>query len=395
MLIAIVALASIVLASLCIQNFSLHRRVSARSTIESANASSLLDSPYYVTCEATILGPTINLVAIQTVTQGMLFDDFVAWDLAPESLARIYVDNTMQILVHGDLDTVSHWVENDQLKDTLIAQFNGLVNEGGIDISSALSDVGYKTRSLSGYAKVWTWITPTSQDSDYSFSVSSTHFKSIRLGGTGWFNGEQLYINGELFIGLGAHYDSYGSGLRSDLPNSGTILIRVHHIYYSYHSSTVFLTLFTGDDASYTSYTPSEEYLYSESPGTGFALKEIVPETSHPNQDVNVTLSVDPPTSESINLTDIFPSGFTLVGKVTLRKFSGNIVANTATIDVTLQTQGSTTQFKIACVDAPTILSSLANNEWLVMEYQLRTPPTPATYSLGIARIEYSALFKT
>ena len=69
---------------------------------------------YYVTAEATIYGPAVDLAAIRSETGGTYASDksYVRWGTNP--FCRVYADNTLQESYHGYMVfTREHYYEHD------------------------------------------------------------------------------------------------------------------------------------------------------------------------------------------------------------------------------------------------------------------------------------------
>ena len=127
----------------------------------------------------------------------------------------------------------------------------------------------------------------------------------------------------------------------------------------------------------------------SECSGTGIAVKKLCPSTVLPGGYISVRIIFDLPAACSINITDAFPAGFSLISSVILRKYANDTVIAVATVDVSLEEINGTYQFTILYTDALDILEGMEWYEWVVVEYSLEAPSSPGVYEFPAAQITY------
>ena len=361
-------------------------------------------SPYYISCEATIIGPPVDLQAISEVTGGTLYPGYVEWtkeqrtdrphEVTVTNIYRIYSDNHMQVVTHGTLEEVVATIHDEagrtlRLKHWLMDEFDRLKNEGAVNASSYLTDITYKSLVMAGYWKTWIWYgmhgCPGKWEVEFSLRLDSGSIRLICLSCWHDYRGSKtyLYINDELLM------DLYGEGSRYKILSptttlSGTITIK---IVIEDYVADIHLTIYALNDFTAT-LDPSHE-VHLGCPGTLVALKMLEPPTMRPCEETTVKVFFDLPTAEHINITEFFPVEFSMISQVTLKKYAGDTLVATATIAVTPESVGDAYRFIILYTDAPDVLESLAWDEWVVMEYKLRAPPSSGIYEFPAAQIAY------
>ena len=373
------------------------------ATMSSSSQDAVFGSPYYISCEGKIIGSPVDILAIQNVTGGTLHPGYVEWnktktppspnDISIINIYRVYIDNEMQVIVHGKLREVINTIhaEGDYcgipiLKLWLVEEFDWLKNEGAIDSSSCLS-IRYKSSVVRGFWKTWYW-RRWDDHLEQEFTVITQ--ESIRL----------LYLSGcdiswvRVSMNDSVVIESHPRGdLRpiwqtphTDL--SGVINIKIEAHETQFGIGAVWLTIYTPDNST-TSLAPGHEVYISGCPGTGIAVKRLCPPTMLPGGSVTVRTIFDPPAAEHINITDAFPTGFSLISSVILKKYANDTLIATATVQVSLEEVDGIYQFTILYTDAPDILESLEWYEWVVVEYTLEAPSSPGVYEFPAAQITY------
>jgi hypothetical protein len=128
------------------------------------------------------------------------------------------------------------------------------------------------------------------------------------------------------------------------------------------------------------------------SPGTGFVIKYATPASPLMKSAVNITLRLDSPRAENMNITDSYPNAFTWEGsQITLQKYRiGAGLVAAASISVTPTPDGSNMRFTINCNQATSILRSLQEDEYVYVTYKLIAPNTPGEYTLPSATMTYT-----
>lgn len=131
-----------------------------------------------------------------------------------------------------------------------------------------------------------------------------------------------------------------------------------------------------------------------ESPGTGFVLKYATPASPVARSTVNITLRLDPPKAERLNITDLYPNTFTWEGsQVILEKYKIGIgLVATAYVSVTPTPEGYNMKFTIYYNQATSILQSLHEDEYVCVTYKLIAPNTAGEYTLPSATMTYVIL---
>lgn len=129
-----------------------------------------------------------------------------------------------------------------------------------------------------------------------------------------------------------------------------------------------------------------------ESPGTGFVLKYATPASPVVKSTVNVTLRLDPPKAEDMNVTDLYANAFSWEGsQVVLEKFKiGTGLEATAYVSLTPIPDGSNMKFTIYYSQAALILQSLDEDEYVYASYKLVAPNTAGEYTLPSATMTYT-----
>jgi len=107
---------------------------------------------------------------------------------------------------------------------------------------------------------------------------------------------------------------------------------------------------------------------------------------------VNITLRIDPPKAERMNITDFYPNTFTWEGsQIMLEKYKiGMGLVATAYVSVTPTPEGSNMKFNVYYDQATSILQSLHEDEYVYVTYKLIAPNTAGEYTLPSAIMTYT-----
>jgi len=129
-----------------------------------------------------------------------------------------------------------------------------------------------------------------------------------------------------------------------------------------------------------------------ESPGTGFVIKYATPASPLMKSTINITLGLDPPRAENMNITDLYPNTFTWEGsQVTLQKYRIGVgLVATASVSVTPTPDGSNMKFTIYYNQATSVLQSLHEDEYIYVTYKLIAPNAAGEYTLPSATTTYT-----
>lgn len=131
-----------------------------------------------------------------------------------------------------------------------------------------------------------------------------------------------------------------------------------------------------------------------ESPGTGFVTKYVVPASPVMGSTVNITLRLDPPKAEHMNVTDVYPNTFSWEGSsVLIEKFKIGVgLVATAYASAFPVSDGSNMKFTVSYDQAASILQSLDEDEYVYVTYKLLAPNIPGEYTLPSATMLYGIL---
>jgi hypothetical protein len=130
-----------------------------------------------------------------------------------------------------------------------------------------------------------------------------------------------------------------------------------------------------------------------ESPGTGFVAKYATPASPVMRETVNITLRLDPPKAEHVNITDLYPRySFVWEGsQVIVQKFRiGTGLEATAYVSATPTPDGSNMKVTILYNQAASALQSLEEDEFIVVMYKLKAPDSAGEYTLQSATMTYT-----
>ena len=344
--------------------------------VEGNMASASISGPYYVVAETTIIGPRVNLALVQEKHGGTLGPDYVQF-----SSYRIYIDNTFQKLVaDSSLNGVSNKLEqtSDDRAD-LENTFNGLVSSGAIHASSYLSSaMVMKGTPSSGW---WTMWYNTGSD---VIMFQTTDLKGILFhyytgSSSAW---AKLYLNGELFLSASGRYDIWKYGW--DVPYaSGSFEFYLD----TYAVSWIRVTIYTKDAPS-VSMQPTEQTHVLSASGVGYSWKVLNPGSVDPGENLQVISTHDTPEATDINITEVFPADFDLVGDVLVEKYDQSGLVELAYVSVSTTTIFTREQFNLDYTDVAW-LSSLETDEWIRVTFTINSVVS-GTYTFTPSKINYT-----
>lgn len=341
-----------------------------------------IPGPYYVTAEAKIYGPVVDLAKIKSWRVDTTYAPdytYVQWGSNP--FYRIYIDNTFQVVRHGQLtDVMQALSQSFGIENALNGAFNDLKDAGVMDLYSQLGGNLYfgnmpgvliSIFSLDG--TLWPGTLTTRNSYWYATSGWSYHsngWVEVRLNNT-----QCLYL-----LGLAGGSNVTGSSAS---------------LYYWNFSGQAgaAITLYF-EDLLYMETTISSEairaYNVSDSPGTAFVTKHASP-SPRVGTTINVTVRLDPPIAEKLNITDLYPNAFTWASvDVLLEKFKvGTGLEESVYVNVVPVPDGPDMTFTIFYNQAPSILQSLQSDEYIHLTYSLLVPDVAGEYTLPAATMSY------
>jgi hypothetical protein len=135
----------------------------------------------------------------------------------------------------------------------------------------------------------------------------------------------------------------------------------------------------------------AKTYTIVDSPGTGFVSKQLSPSSPVAGSTINVTVKLDPPTANNINITDLYPNSFTWANvDVLLEKFkAGSDLVESAYVNVVPVSDGSNMKFTIYYNQAPNVLESLERDEYVYLTYSLQVPEVAGEHTLPQAAMSF------
>jgi hypothetical protein len=348
--------------------------------------------PYYVTAEAKIYGPVVDLAAIKSKMSGTYAPDYtyVQWGTNP--FYRIYVDNTFQEVYYGQMidileqfSGVSSYSTGFPVENNFRSTYDSLKNVGGIDPTSVLGELHYFGNIPGSFIAYHTYHPSIAEITDY-INVSSSEWYATE--GTQINSYLRVYLNDTLCLNdpSDAIPSINSSGSSADFYRWKIVSGAYYHI---------FVTLYFKDlsDVQKTLSSSSELriYIVVDSPGTGFVSKYVSPSSPVIGSTITVTVRLDPPSASKMNITDKYPNTFTWTGgQVTLQKYrigSGSVA--TASVSVTPTPDGSNMKFTVYYNQAADVLQSLLSDEYVYMSYTLTAPSTMGEYTLPAATMTY------
>jgi hypothetical protein len=362
-----------------------------------------IPGPYYVTAEAKIYGPIVDLAAIKSKTGGTYASDYtyVQWGTNP--FYRVYVDNTFQEVYYGQMvDVLDQFSWNFALENNAKNTYNVLVNNGAIDPTSILSQISYNG-NVPGVFVSFTWKDSTGGFYQYYYlniTTTAPCFAEGHVYAAYWYagGGLELLINGTRLFYIG-----YGTGIDAKVSNASssvgllsfTIIVNLCYEWWKYTDvACAGVTLYFANVTSWEA-APSNPTIYSVQdgcPGTGFVSKSVLPSSPKVGSTLTILDGFDPPAANNVNLTDLFPNTFGWIGgQVALEKYRVRVgLVASASVSVTPTPAGSNMKIQVNYDQAPSILESLLSDEYIHMSYTITAPITSGEYTLPSASMVYS-----
>lgn len=351
-----------------------------------------IPGPYYVTAEAKIYGPVVDLAAIKSKMSGTYAPDYtyVQWGTNP--FYRVYVDNTIQEVYYGQMIEVMTQFSSGRGIDQMFSvendfrsTFDTLRNTGALDPTSLLGEIRY-FGNMPGVFIAYHAGVPHVID-DY-VNVSSSQWYAVE-GRSVWGAYFQIFLNETLCLKV----SGYDPAMNSSGSSASFYRLRLtsagQHIYAS---ATFYFKDLAGIQKALDPRAELRIYTVIDSPGTGFISKYVSPSSLIIGSTITITVRLDPPSASNMNITDLYPNTFAWTGgQVTLQKFRIGVgLVETAFVSVTPTPAGSNMKIQINYDQAPSILQSLLSDEYIYMSYTLTAPTTSGEYTLPSASMEYS-----
>jgi len=374
-----------------------------------------IPGPYYVTAEAKIYGPVVDLAPIKSKMGGTYASDYtyVQWGTNP--FYRVYVDNTLQEVYYGQMidvmDQIS-WRPGQYpsraslcaLENNIINTYNSLENTGAVDPTSELGNLNYFGNMPGTHIAIFLETLGQGSPVSYFLNTSSSQLYVTEAGGYNWnplgrlliFLNATKVINAELPV---AYIDDYrakflnATGVQDGMLNWNITLVPPSPSYplWTWVSVTIYLKDLLLPVETTLPSSSWKVYTVIDSPGTGFVSKYVSPSSPVAGSTVEVTVRLDPPAAGSMNITDLYPNTFTWSGaQVSLQKFRVGVgLVETASVSVTPGLVGSNIQFTVYYSQATNVLQSLLSDEYVYMSYTLTAPSTSGEYTLPSATMTY------
>jgi hypothetical protein len=332
-----------------------------------------IPGPYYVTAEAKIYGPVVDLSAIKNKTGGMDSADYtyVKWGTNP--FYRVYVDNTLQEVYYGQMVDVMNAGALD-----LNSTFNNLLNVGAVSATSLLGDVHHSGNMPGSYIALNSFSGSFQVETSRFYAASASFVISCGF----QFSWVYVYMNGCAVLLPNNVLNTTGGG-------AGVYIFNVQCTGYQGSATLYFQDII---DTNLTISQNCRVYTVIDSPGTGFVSKEVSPASPLIGSSINITVKSDLPSAKNVNLTDLYPNTFGWSGApVTLEKYRVGVGLEASTsLGVTPIPDGSNMKIQINYDQAPSILQSLLGDEYIYVSYTLIAPTTSGEYTLPSASMSYS-----
>jgi len=361
-----------------------------------------IPGPYYVTAEAKIYGPVVDLAAIKSKMGGEYASDYtyVQWGTNP--FYRVYVDNTFQEVYYGQMIDVMDQISwRFSLENNINNTYSSLENTGAIDPTSELGNLNYFGNMPGTYIAIFLEVV-ASYSVSYLLNMSSSQLYDTEAGGHGdpctllliSLNATKV-INAELpWVGYDYQRAKFlnATSVQDGMLNWNITLV---HTGVWMLNARVSVTIYLKDLLLPVETTlPASSwkvYTVIDSPGTGFVSKYVSPSSPVVGSTVEVTVRLDPPSAGNINITDLYPNTFTWPGGlVTLQKFRIGVgLVATASVSVAPNPVGSNMQFTVYYDQATNVLELLLSDEYVYMSYTLTAPSTSGEYTLPAATMTY------
>lgn len=346
-----------------------------------------IPGPYYVTAEAKIYGPVVDLAAIKSKMGGTYASDYthVQWGTNP--FYRVYIDNTFQEVYYGELNDVMNQLGyNFAIESNLNNTFDVLVNNGAVDLTSILGQMSYYGNMPGVFVTLSVYGTGYYTGQVFRFNVTTTGLiaSAAQVDSYMFWPGVlTLYLNGTVNLnGAGRLLNTTAAAGRIEWEADVRVTL------------TCSVTIYLKDIIVFESTAPYDivrTYVVEDSPGTGFASKSVSPASPLIGSNVDIIARFDPPAAGNVNLTDLYPNTFSWIGgQVTLEKFRvgvGRIAS--VSLSVTPVPSGSNVKISITYDQAPSVLQSLLSDEYTHMKYTLTAPSISGEYTLPAATMSY------
>lgn len=348
-----------------------------------------IPGPYYIAAELKIYGPQVNLATIKSKMGGTYAPDYsyVKWGDNP--FYKVFADNTFQEVYYGQMiDVMDRLSHNFQIENDLIGTYNTMKNTGAIDPESHPGTILY----FGNMPGMFIAINQLGQTPCTLSTITSYWYATEGAVNSGWYSdtGWEVLLNNTICISVRGSGRPRGINATGWESNWGIWTVRRTYGGDSFSGSFYFkdLSYFTTDMPS----TNYKLYTVIDSPGTGYVTKSLSPPSPKAGTTFTVTVRFDTPAANYANITDYYPNVFTWPGgQVTLKKFKIGVgqVAS-ATVSVTPVPELDKMKFTINYDQAPTVLQSIAGDEYIFMDYTLKTPTAPGEYTLPAATIKYT-----
>jgi hypothetical protein len=368
-----------------------------------------IPGPYYVTAEAKIYGPVVDLAAIKSKMGGTYASDYTYVEWGTNPFYRVYIDNTLQEVSYGQLidvlDRFSPWTGYPQ-EENLKSTFDSLKNSGAIDPSSVRGNIQYFGNfpgSIFGFNSAGDFTLNMTTDSwkavvaharkGYTSGISpyppyNYYYYETDAGVSIRLNGSSIFYFAAPNTGdnrlMNASGNSFGYGLYC-------FGINIWKNGGSNQAADAAVVLYVGSATNVKTSMGCRRYDVTDSPGTGFVSKYLSPSSPVAGSTVNVTVRLDPPSAANMNITDYYPNSFTWASvDVLLEKFKVGVgFEESAYVNVVPTPEGSNMKFTIYYNQAPSILQSLLSDEYIYLTYSLRVPDVAGEYTLPAASMSY------
>jgi len=359
--------------------------------------------PHYVTAEAKIYGPVVDLAAIKSEMNGTYSSDYtyVQWGTNP--FHRVYADNTLQEIYYGQMVDVLDFLSwNFSLEKYLSKACDKLKNTGALDPTSILGQKQY-FGNMPGVIVAYfvhlgphwrgshsdTFITDTT-----ALYVAEAHF--AYSGSPNIIGKMHLYLNDSIclyFVGPTWGYDAkaINSSGYSEATFNWTVKLTATVKGSRRGDFDSGVSIYLKDLLYLEAPANAETYTVVDSPGTGFVYKQASPSSPVAGSTINMTVKLDPPSAKNMNITDLYPNSFTWASvDVLLEKFkAGSGLVESAYVNVVPVSDGSNMKFTIYYNQAPNVLESLERDEYVYLTYSLRVPEVVGEYTLPQAAMSF------
>jgi hypothetical protein len=346
---------------------------------------------YYVTAEAKIYGPVVDLAAIKSKMNGTYAPDYtyVQWGTNP--FYRVYVDNTFQEVYYGQMmDVMDKLSIGFTIENNLANTFISLKNVGAVDPTSIFGEIRYFGNMPGDYLVFYTqvsgqtcYINVTGQQ----WYATEAHADPLALvinstGSSAGFYRWKFTANfpGQITYGV---YLNDTTCLKGDSGNTWYGGSNGFGVTLYFQEITLVETIVGGQNL--------KVYEVIDSPGTGFVSKYVSPSSPVIGSTLTITVRLDPPAASKMNITDKYPNTFTWAGgQVTLQKYrvGAGLVAS-ASVSVTPTPDGSNMKFTVYYNQAVDVLQSLLGDEYVYLSYTITAPSTMGEYTLPAATMSY------